>query len=477
MTKDMVFVSHANPEDNDFTRWLALQLANDGYGVWCDLTKLLGGETFWKDAEEAIRTRTVKFVYVLSRTSNVKDGPRNELQIAKNVARLDHSLHDFVIPVHIDDLPHSEINVLLTSINAISFERSWAKGYALLVEVLEREKVPKNPNFNPAAVSAWWRSQFSADRGLKNESEMHLSNLLRIQNIPPSIFLHTLAPTRTGRAVEPEHRLQFAGFMDGIDLVTFASADDIRPALGSSISLVESNAFPVSEVSAGTSLLNPKKGRYFLSRLLRECWERWIAATGLGTYALSNKAQCYFFLKGESPSVDIHFTAPGGRNTYRGVVGYATQADGSKRYWHFGLQSRPIFEPLFGYLISSHVIFSSDGATPWTNHRKMHSARRRQCKNWFNPQWRDRLLATLHWLSQGASILCIPAASSEFIQVSLKPEQFESDVSYDDPLTRKERLPGLEAEPDESNRVEEETVIESDDDEDDYDESEAEDQP
>jgi hypothetical protein len=109
MTKDMVFVSHANPEDNDFTRWLALQLANDGYGVWCDLTKLLGGETFWKDAEEAIRTRTVKFVYVLSRTSNVKDGPRNELQIAKNVARLDHSLHDFVIPVHIDDLPHSEI--------------------------------------------------------------------------------------------------------------------------------------------------------------------------------------------------------------------------------------------------------------------------------------------------------------------------------------------------------------------------------
>jgi hypothetical protein len=27
-------------EDNEFTRWLALQLAGCGYRVWCDLTKL-----------------------------------------------------------------------------------------------------------------------------------------------------------------------------------------------------------------------------------------------------------------------------------------------------------------------------------------------------------------------------------------------------------------------------------------------------
>ena len=136
MSRDMVFISHANPEDNDFTRWLTLQLAKDGYPVWCDLTKLLGGENFWKDAEEAIRSRTIKFVYVLSRTSNEKDGPRNELQIAKNVAKQDTSLKDFIIPLHIDELPHAEINVLLTSVNAIPFEKSWAKGYVQMLELL-----------------------------------------------------------------------------------------------------------------------------------------------------------------------------------------------------------------------------------------------------------------------------------------------------------------------------------------------------
>lgn len=461
MSKDMVFLSHANPEDNEFTRWLALQLAKDGYGVWCDLTKLLGGEHFWKDAEEAIRTRTVKFLYVLSRTSNAKDGPRNELQIATNVAK-DPSLRDFIVPLHIDTLPHSEINVLLTSINAISFEKSWAKGYAQLLEVLEREQVPKKANFNPSAVSSWWRAQFSAERGVKHEDDNYLSNLLPIKTHPQSLWLHTLARSTPG-PMQPEHQLPYAGFMDGIDLVTFAPATDIQPALGSAVSLLESNPFAVPELLCGRTTLDAKKGRYFLSRLMRECWERWIAATALRQYSLSQKANCYFFKKQDAPNLDIPFTGIGGKPTYRSVVGYATQADDTRRYWHFGIQARPVFSPLLAYLISAHVVFSSDGATPWDSHRKMHSARRRQCKSWFNPEWRDRLLATLHWLSQGGTSLSIPVAKDLLIEVSLVSEQFESEISYADPLPRKERLLIAELEQPQADAAEEQEEMESDD--------------
>jgi hypothetical protein len=463
MNRNMVFISHANPEDNDFTRWLALQLAKDGYGVWSDLTKLLGGENFWKDAEEAIRIRTIKFLYVLSRTSNTKDGPRNELQIAKNVARQDQSLHDFIVPLHVDALPHSEINVLLTSLNAISFEKSWAKGYAQLLEVLERERVPKNPNFGPTSVTTWWRAQFSANRGINQKPETYLSNLLPILAMPESVWLHTLAATRTG-PVEPEHRLAFAGFMDGIDIVTFASADDVRPALGSSAKIWESNAFSVSDMLQGKGRLDVKKGRYFLSRLMRECWERWISTTGLSVYSLSNKSQCYFFRKQAQAKLNIQFTTPDGKPARRGVVGYATQADGTLRYWHYGVQARPMFTPCLSYLLSAHVIFTSDGATPWTSHRKMHSARRRQCKNWFNPQWRDRLLATLHWLSQGNASLFIPSGKDLFIEVALLPQQFESEISYADPLTRRERLLIENPDQPESETVEEDEEIETEED-------------
>ena len=60
--RDMLFRSHANPEDDLVTGWLALQLAREGYAVRSDLTKLLGGEAFWDDIQAAIEYRTVKFL-------------------------------------------------------------------------------------------------------------------------------------------------------------------------------------------------------------------------------------------------------------------------------------------------------------------------------------------------------------------------------------------------------------------------------
>src|SRR6267378_4096390 len=144
--RDILFLSHANPDDNEFTLWLALQLAKEGYPVWCDLTKLLGGEDFWIDIEKTIRERALKFIYVLSKTSNLKTGPLKELSVAENVAR-DHELNDFIIPLHIDTLAHREINIQLGRLNAITFDQGWAKGLTGLLDKLEKESIPKSASF------------------------------------------------------------------------------------------------------------------------------------------------------------------------------------------------------------------------------------------------------------------------------------------------------------------------------------------
>lgn len=96
----MLFISQALPEDNEFTRWLVLRLAREGYPVWCDLTKLLDGEDCWSDIEDAIRNRTTKFLFVISRISNEKLGVLQELALAKRVGK---GREDFVIPLEIDD--------------------------------------------------------------------------------------------------------------------------------------------------------------------------------------------------------------------------------------------------------------------------------------------------------------------------------------------------------------------------------------
>ena len=135
MTRDLVFVSHSNPEDDQFSLWLALQLASEGYKVWCDLTQLIGGEKWWDEIEDAIRKDTVKFLYVLSRSSNHKSGPRRELHMAQNVERQD-SLKHFVIPLHIDDLPHQEMNIQISDTNAIEFNTGWCSGFHRLLDRL-----------------------------------------------------------------------------------------------------------------------------------------------------------------------------------------------------------------------------------------------------------------------------------------------------------------------------------------------------
>lgn len=94
--RTILFLSHANPDDNEFARWLALQLAAEGYAVWCDLTKLLGGEQFWQDIQGTIQHRTIRFLFVLSRSSNAKSGTLDELTLAQAVEKR-LKLNDFII--------------------------------------------------------------------------------------------------------------------------------------------------------------------------------------------------------------------------------------------------------------------------------------------------------------------------------------------------------------------------------------------
>ncbi|MFM7857602.1 MAG: TIR domain-containing protein [Flammeovirgaceae bacterium] len=53
-----VFISHATPDDNDFTRWLSLKLIGLGYEVWCDIFFLDKGVDFWSNIEKEIRENT-----------------------------------------------------------------------------------------------------------------------------------------------------------------------------------------------------------------------------------------------------------------------------------------------------------------------------------------------------------------------------------------------------------------------------------
>ncbi len=439
MVRDVLFISHANPEDNAFAQWLALRLAVEGYAVWCDVTQLLGGEDFWIEIETAIRERAVKFLFVLTEHSNRKPGTLNELALARTVAR-SLKLEDFILPLHLDDLRHGETNIELHRLNAIPFDTGWAGGLGRLLAKLEKDGVPKHPAFGPGAVAAWWRSRRNVDAGVVvDRSEPYLSNWFPIGDLPGEIRLHHLA--RYGGGTTEVGDLPYPAVKHGSYLISFAVAEELEPAISQPTYLVSSTSCPLDAFLAGACpepLVERREARNVLTNLLRQAWWLEMDRRGLPTYELSGQARCFYFAHGMVEQDKVHFLGAQGQRTWRQLVGTATVGRGEARepitrFWHFGLQLRPLLYPVRAYSATPHVLFSHDGRTIWDSKAALHRARRRQCKQWWNDVWRDRMLAAVAWLADGEGALVLPLGASATIRVAARPLEFTSPVSLVDP--------------------------------------------
>lgn len=426
----MLFVSHANPEDNEFAKWLSLRLAAEGYPVWCDLTRLLGGERFWSDIETAIRTRTSRFLFVLSRASNQKEGPLDELHLALATKR-QFELEDFVVPLWIDDLPASEFNVRLGGINAIPFRDSWAAGLARLSEKLDEVRSPRDSRFGHAAVGRWWLENISASEGLSDEPEPIVTNVYPVDETELWVYRPTAgspldgigpaAPARTRRG-------RLAAFVP----------PDRMAALNPNLELDAKLSIRPGEK------LTPPEGwrhsdlRHVVTGLLNDHWRLFVSQSGLHHHSFSGGQPAVFETLGGVGLGRVNFVRPDtGVRTHRQLIGYKTIAsqDGKprRRYWHFAVEPRPMFDFGVSMALRAHVVFSDDGHEPWPDDGRQHRARRSQCKDWWNDKWRDLLQASISHLAAGAEALDLSANNGGSLSLLTNPLLLVSPVSYGEP--------------------------------------------
>jgi hypothetical protein len=119
------------------------------------------------------------------------------------------------------------------------------------------------------------------------------------------------------------------------------------------------------------------------------------------------------------------------------MVGFSTRTNPTtgvsvKRLWHHAVQARPLVHPMLAYILKSHVLFTNDGATVGES-KKLASARRSQCKSWWNDEWRDRTLAAATYLCDGAGQITMKLESIASLSIPSIPLLFCSPVSYTDP--------------------------------------------
>jgi len=102
--------------------------------------RLKGGDDWQRKLEDALRHRACKLLLVANPTSVDRQGVRNEIQIASEVAR---KLKDqaFIIPLR---LAPFQAPFLIAQAQYIDFQRGWARGLAELLDTLEQTyKLPR----------------------------------------------------------------------------------------------------------------------------------------------------------------------------------------------------------------------------------------------------------------------------------------------------------------------------------------------
>jgi hypothetical protein len=345
-------------------------------------------------------------------------------------------LRDFIIPLHIDDLPHNEMHILLRRLNTIPFRKSWAAGLNQLVQKLRKQKVPTKRTFGPKAVNEWWKSHFSAETGIQRRREELLSNYFDLEGLPEDINIHALTP---GCARDDlSESLTYPAIFQGDSLIAFAPAEDFAAELGDG-RIWRSQSVKVEQ------FMPDQQNRNHVYTLLRIAWEKMAEGKGLQPHMMSG-GKAFWFAKDQVLKDRVAFSRPDGTRGYRALVGYSSVGKtpaGEKRirYWHYAVRPVPNPGAAPGFWIKSHVLFSDEGRNIWTSSARLHSARRSQCSDWWNDSWRDRLLATMSWLARDAPEIAIPLGRELFARLSKFPTFFESPVSYIDPVAGQEIQP------------------------------------
>jgi hypothetical protein len=431
----LIFLSHATPQDNVFATWLATQLAIAGYEVWCDVTKLLGGERFWNDITEAISLHSFRFLFASTIESNRKAGTERELKIATE-AQKKFGLKDFVVPLKVDQFPFQATLQAIRELNFIRFDESRAAGLSQLLKLLEREGAPKSETAGPACVSEWYRRSLEPQRQVVISNETCYSNWFRLY-LPKQLRFHYF----TGLESQLESiasTFPYPYRIHGRYLVSFSPARDVRERLGTQWDATKSvEPLTASFSYQGNERLNIDAftANNIVHDLVRQSWDQEMSRQGLHSHMLASALPACFFKNGHLQKNKAFFTAYGGRRTYRQLVGHKSKrtAEGVRLpdgFWHYAISASPQLAPFPRLVFRHHVVFTDDGKTPWQNAQRMHKARRGVCKNWWNREWRDRLFAFCATIGAGATELAITVGAGQSIRVGMVPMSFVSPWTY-----------------------------------------------
>lgn len=386
-----LFISYAS-EDSELAGWLARKLAAEGYPVWFDRMKLLGGEPWVQDIDVAIKERTFRFLALLSANSSGKPNPTKERTCALGVGKK-LNIPDFIIPIRVDS---SEVDWLMSDLNWVHFNHGWADGWRQLLVKLDKANAPR-PLVNGKALAA---STFDVSRDLvKSTSETVFTNILPVDSTPSVLQHMLLDPTKLSAVREKlpnawAHHTITAGevFSYGPPPKEFAHVVgrtkppvDIAKPKGFEEEAVRNAALNLLEKTIRVRLLragvksHPKHFRTFYlgADFIQDGW--------------------------------LRFTGWSGKQRKRKIVGRMTVLRPNKPpeevHHHFAFEIRRwnLSHEKHAFQVRASLVFSDKMGVLITD-KRVGPLRRKLTRMWYNDEWLERLLAAIHIILTAAPV-------------------------------------------------------------------------
>lgn len=419
--RDHLFISYAW-EDQAFAKWLALRLTSDGYKVWIDQFKLLGGESWPRDIDVAIKTRTFRVLGLLSKHSIAKPNPLKERTLALNIAK-QPDRQGFLIPLNVDGLAPTDLDWLTSDITFIPFAASWATGLAQLLKLLDREQCPKFTGDGRAIAS----TIAASSEVVVQQPELLTSNVLRFSQIPAEITTFIVEPklerrdaTDAGRdwpyyTISPYRVLAF--HPPSKDLATWLHVEAVKTTDWRETPTVE-----------GVQSSN------VVVALLRAAIETHCRLRGL---TWSPDAEAYYF--GGPLAKDLPVCLPSGKKTTVQHSGQRTyfrigQPKVQYRYW---LAAKAIVErDLFGefslvWRLRFHLTDNNNLPLPAAQRQ---SRRKHVTRGWFNRHWLVRHLAVMQYLADGDGLIRVGPEGPLQVVLDCTPISFVAPKGIDEEM-------------------------------------------
>lgn len=431
--KDHLFISYAT-EDGPLAEWLTLKLTSEGYAVWCDRVKLLGGESYPSDIDVAMKERTFRVLALLSHASIQKENPKKERTLALNLAR--ERKIDFLIPLNVSGLKPTELDWMTNDLTFIPFQ-NWAAGLDQLLKKLKSLDAPKPLGEGGREIAA---ASFLPRSVLTEAPESLYTNQIRFKAVPLGI-----------RKFDLGRELSTAEMAELIDQWPIRRASKRRVLAFAPPPAEAAKQFGITAAGQvaweSVPRIEDLSSRDVVSTILDRTLKQHLKQKGL---KLMPDWETAYFPRGLTEGDRLEFIDYKNKKNWLKTVGersVRTLAGPKKYAYHLAasFRIRRDSRSFFALLRLRIHVCELDGTplSPTITNKR----RKKVARSWWNHHWLTRELAILQFLAEGKGEMELVPKPNQII-LSAAPERVEAPFGIDEVKLRGQKdAEVVEAEP------------------------------